>query len=154
MFVPRCLQIKKIEGKGNSLFANRDFKVGEIVRPLKGVLKHAQDASLYAIQLEEDSFLDTEHRYVEDYINHSCDPTTKIDFDRMGFVCIRDIKNGEEITYNYLTTDYDLLRWNQDFICNCNSQNCIGRVNGFKFLDTEEQKKLKPLLSPFLLAKL
>jgi hypothetical protein len=66
----------------------------------------------------------------------------------MNFVALRNIKKGEEITYNYLTTEYDLVRDNLDFDCKCGSKN--GRIKGFKFLTKSQKLKLKPLLSILL----
>jgi len=118
--------------------------------PLKGIIRKCAESTPDAVQIDDDKFVDSDHRYAEDHINHSCDPSIKIDFYSMNFVALRNIKKGEEIAYNYLTAEYDLVRDNLDFDCMCSSKNCYGRIKGFKFLTKIQKLKLKTLLSPFL----
>jgi len=154
MFIPKHLKSIKLKNKGRSLIANRYFKKGEIVLPLKGIIRKCSESTPDAVQIDDDKFIDSDYRYVEDHINHSCDPSVKIDFNSMNFVALKDIKKGEEISYNYLTTEYDLVRDGLDFDCNCASKNCLKKIKGFKFLTKTQKLKLKPLLSPFLRKKL
>lgn len=56
------------------------------------------------------------------YINHSCDPNSKIDVGKICLIALRDIKNGEEITVNYDRTELDGVK----VLCNCKSRNCKG----------------------------
>lgn len=56
------------------------------------------------------------------FINHSCDPnceTEEID-GRVWIQAIRNIKAGEELTYDYFLYDGD----DDEALCNCGSQNC------------------------------
>jgi len=121
---------------------------------LRGEIRNGTSASPEAVQLGEDEFIDTNEYVPEDFINHSCNPNTKINFNTMNFVAIKDIKKGEEITYNYLTTEYDLVKQKTDFKCECGSKNCFEHIRGFKYLSLKEKLKLKDLLSPFLRKKL
>jgi SET domain-containing protein len=116
----------KIEGKG--VFANRDFKKGEVV------IKWNTDTILTKAEVEK--LPEREKRYISPigdrfllqqppvrYVNHSCNPNTKVVNDSSD-VAIRDIKKGEEIT-----SDYSIF-----FIpgramkCNCGSKNCKGII--------------------------
>jgi len=63
---------------------------------------------------------------------------------------LRNIKKVEELTYNYNTTEFDIIK---KFKCECNSKNCFHKIEGFKYLTLEQKKKLKPFLSPFLKKK-
>lgn len=61
------------------------------------------------------------------HINHSCSPNAETDIirGRIWIIAIKDIKKGEEITYNY---GYDL---NEDFKnhpCLCGASNCVGYI--------------------------
>ena len=61
------------------------------------------------------------------FANHSCDPNMYLDFvdGHIYFVADRDIKKGEELTYDY-AFDYDpfcLVK------CFCGSNNCRGTIN-------------------------
>jgi len=152
----KFLNVKlKITKKGISLFANKNIKRDRIILPLRGKIKTDLLSSHEAVQIGDNKFIDTTYKHVpEDFIDHSCNPNAKIDFKTMNFVAIRDIKKGEEIIYNYLTTEYDLVKWKLDFKCKCGSKNCFKYIRGFKYLSLKEKLKLKDLLSPFLRKKL
>ena len=51
---------------------------------------------------------------------------------------IKDIKKGEEITWDYSTT-MDEDKWEMD--CVCQSKNCRKRIKDFKYLPKEIQQK-------------
>jgi SET domain-containing protein len=154
MNIPKNLQFVELENKGRSILANRDIKKEEVILKLKGILKSRSDASPESVQIDDDKFIDSKYYYVEDYINHSCDPNTYIDFNKFVFIALKNIHSGEEITYNYLTTEYDLAKESLDFDCKCKSEKCLGRVKGFKFLNKKQKLELKSILSPFLKKKL
>lgn len=60
------------------------------------------------------------------YINHSCAPNCEafIGRGRIWIHALRDIKEGEELTYNY---GFDVDTW-EDHPCRCGSQRCIGYI--------------------------
>jgi hypothetical protein len=116
----------KIEGKG--VFADRKFQKGEVV------LKW--DTSRILGQDEVDELDEHEKRYLSPfhgkfllqnpparYVNHSCDPNTKV-VDECSDVAIRDIKKGEEIT-----SDYSLFNIPGPAMrCKCGSKKCRGII--------------------------
>lgn len=60
------------------------------------------------------------------FINHSCDPncvTEQDDNGRVWVTALRDIRAGEELTYDYLLYDGD-----DDAPCHCGSPNCRGTM--------------------------
>ena len=60
------------------------------------------------------------------FINHSCDPncvTEQDDNGRVWITAVRDIKAGEELTYDYLLYDGD-----DDAPCHCGSPKCRGTM--------------------------
>ena len=63
------------------------------------------------------------------YINHSCSPNLECVFDYTGervfFVSLRDIKLGEELTY-----DYWYPHFGEYTPCNCGSESCRGHIEG------------------------
>jgi SET domain-containing protein len=150
MYIPEHVKSIITKEKGYALIANKDINENEIVLPLKGVIKKRSESTPDAVQIDDDKFIDSDGRCAEDHINHSCEPSTRIDFHSMNFVALKNIKKEEEITYNYLTTEYDLVKENLDFDCKCGSKNCLGEIKGFKFLNELQRLELKPLLSPFL----
>ncbi len=60
------------------------------------------------------------------YINHSCDPNSETDIirGRIWIIAIKDIRKGDEISYNY---GYDFESW-ADHPCKCGSPKCIGYI--------------------------
>ena len=61
----------------------------------------------YAVYNDGTPYLCTD---LANFMNHSCDPNTD------GEIAIRDIKQDEELTYDYNDEE--------DFVCSCGSQNC------------------------------
>lgn len=60
------------------------------------------------------------------YINHSCDPNCETDIigGHIWIIAMRDIKKGEEISYNY---GYDFESY-EDHPCHCGSSPCVGYI--------------------------
>ena len=60
------------------------------------------------------------------YINHSCDPNCAVEIIKrtIWIVAVRDIKEGEELSYNY---GYDLQHY-QDNPCHCGAKQCCGYI--------------------------
>ena len=152
--IPKNLKVVYVWGKGLSLFANKKFKKGDKIIYLKGKLVNAANSTPEAVQITEKKFIDTKCLVPEDFINHGCSPNTKLDVVKRWFIAIKDISKNEEITFNYLTTEWDMKKFGTDFKCICGSKNCFGHIKGFKYLSRAEKLKLKPLLSPLLLKKI
>lgn len=73
-------------------------------------------------------------------INHSCSPNCETENEegkRIWIITLRNIKKGEEITYNY---GYDLENY-KDHPCLCGSKNCVGYI-----VNEDDWPKLKKLL--------
>lgn len=72
-------------------------------------------------------------------INHSCNPNCEAVNDKghIWIQSIRDIKRGEELTYNY---GYDIDSY-EEHPCRCGSKNCVGYI-----ADTKHWPKLKRIL--------
>jgi SET domain-containing protein len=77
------------------------------------------------------------------YINHSCDPNCEVEI-TAGHIYIaagRDIKAGEEITYNYCFDLDDIKDDLADYTCRCGSPKCVGYI-----LDDYDWPRLRELL--------
>ena len=115
----------------------------------RGTENHLKDpennAGTYIFILDDDVYLDGDIPENDaKYINHSCEPNCEIDIKdkRIWIHSLRDIKKGEEITYNY---GFELYDDDPYFFkkhpCKCGSKNCPGYI-----LSEEEWPKMRELL--------
>ncbi len=133
-----------IEGKG--LVAQGVIHAGEVVSRLEAdqpmVLiaevktwsEEAQDELLhYGYEVSETHIV--QEQGDERFMNHSCDPNTWwLDDETM--IARRDIQPGEEITYDYATTEIQI---DFEMNCRCGSPNCRGVVTNKDHLKPEWQ---------------
>lgn len=68
------------------------------------------------------------------YMNHSCDPNSVIDTTGMAIYAARNIGPGEELTFFYPSTEWEMAR---PFACLCGAPHCIGLVAGARFLSVD-----------------
>lgn len=84
-------------------------------------------------------------RYPERHINHSCDPNTfvKTLFEVRYVFALRDIRAGEEITYDYCINGFGNTVWE----CHCTSPRCRHSIHSdFFHLPEPLQIEYLPLL--------
>jgi hypothetical protein len=149
MYVSDKIEVRDTK-KGKSIFAIDEIAKDEIIFEFeKNFLEYPTKTSM---QIDEGVHQEcTNPEAVENFLNHSCEPNGYIDFQNLSFRALRQIKKGEEVTFNYLTTEWDLAN---KFDCKCGSKKCYGKIKGFRYLTRKQQKELEPLLSPFLRKKL
>jgi SET domain-containing protein len=72
------------------------------------------------------------------YINHSCAPNCEVEWDgsHLWLVAKRDIKAGEEVTFNY---GYDLVDY-REHPCTCGSEECVGYIVAEVFFEAVRVK--------------
>jgi hypothetical protein len=112
-------------------------------------MKRVEQPSAYTLQLAEGVHCRAFERGLG--INHHCSPNGYYRFDDLTFRALRDVSEGDELTFHYCTTEYEL---SSSFDCLCGSPDCLGRVRGFKYLSKADVERLFDLLSPFLRSKL
>ncbi|GDY28994.1 SET domain-containing protein-lysine N-methyltransferase [Gandjariella thermophila] len=88
-------------------------------------------------------------RFYWRFMNHSCEPNAMIR--GRDVFALRTAEPGEEITFDYHTTEYELA---EPFDCRCGSARCVGRVRGFRFLSTAQRERIRPWLADHLRALL
>lgn len=130
---------RKKSGINNlGLFAKTDIKKGEKVIEYKGrKFTHKQveeddrfdnSKAIYLFTLNERYVLDGDTKTnTAKYINHSCDPNCEVDIikGKIWIIAIKDIKKGDELSYDYgfgYDTDF------RQFPCKCGSKNCCGYI--------------------------
>ena len=130
------------------LYARKDIIAGSVIFDLKGRI--SRRGNKYSIQLSRDKHLDFplirkphDHLdYAWQYVNHSCEPNGYVNAAEYSFCALRNIGKGEEITFNYLTTEYELAT---PFLCECRSVKCLGFIRGYKFLTADQIAELLPV---------
>lgn len=68
------------------------------------------------------------------YINHSCQPNVFFDTARMELVALLPIEKGDEFTFFYPSTEWDMA---QPFLCQCGKPNCLQLIRGAAHLSGE-----------------
>lgn len=116
--------------KGRGVFATRKFVQGETIvvgRPIEEV----PERTIYSCQMDFNLHVHLDEPACA--TNHSCDPNTGVMNNQHGgynFVALCNIEVGEEITWDYETTEYESIAVSQ---CLCGSLDCRGKILGFKF---------------------
>jgi len=82
------------------------------------------------------------------YQNHSCDPSTWWE-DEITLTASRDIEAGEEITFDYATSESDEEELGLSK-CLCGSSNCRGQLRGDDYLRPELIEKYGYHFQPYL----
>lgn len=146
------IKIINTKNKGDSIITTKEIKKGEFIFKFVGRLLPQKIANNKALQIEEDLFLESTE-YFDDNLNHSCDPNGYIDFNTLDLIALRDIKSGVELSFNYHISEYDLIDQGCSFKCYCGSTRCVGQVNGFKYLKTNDKEIIIKYASPYILKK-
>lgn len=55
---------------------------------------------------------------MDDYLNHSCHPNCFLDFEQLAFVALRPIAVGEQLSFNYLSSEWSMAT---PFRCWCDA---------------------------------
>ena len=112
IYISKKYSVKKSDIQGKGVFANRDFKKGELVirYNLKQLTKEEFD-DLSKSEKHYTDFHDGSYwlfQIPERYVNHSCDANTRqiLNQEVKCDVAIKDIKKGEEITSDYSKEDF------------------------------------------------
>ena len=141
-------------GKGYGSVASEPISAGEVVAAFGGRCVTRDEFDLLPTSQQVRSVQIDEHLYMAgapepepaDFINHSCDPNCVVSGTVMLVAC-RDIAVGEELGYDYATTDgsdYD------EFECLCGSLACRGKVSGHDWMLPELQLRYRGSFSPYL----
>ena len=75
------------------------------------------------------------------YLNHSCDPNVALDIDAQVARAVRDIAPGDEVTYFYPSTEWQMA---EPFVCGCGAAECLGEVTGAAHLRPEVLERYHP----------
>ena len=142
--------VEVIRGAGYArLHALRSIAPGEVVFPLEG--RPVNQPTRFTIQVGAYAHLDpiSEQASPWGYLNHGCDPNVAIDVRRRAIVARRPIAAGDELRFDYNTTEWELA---EPFVCNCGSPTCVGVALGFAHVSPERQRVLLRDAAPHIRA--
>lgn len=134
------------------LIAMQPIPAGTRLFRIEGV--ETRKATRYSVQVDAHSHIDMApsgddglvlSKFFWRFLNHSCEPNTRIQF--RDVIVLRDIQRGEDVTFNYNTTEYDMA---EPFTCHCGAASCTGVIRGAKHLTAEQLERLRPTLAPYL----
>jgi len=141
----RRIQVRESGIHGKGVYAIRLIKTGDKVLEYKGEIitwkkaeaRHPHDISqpnhTFYFHLDDGHVIDARHTgNSAKWINHSCEPNLEAtqDGNRIFLNALRDIKVGEELSYDYgLVIDLrKTARVKKDFACWCGVPNCRGTM--------------------------
>jgi hypothetical protein len=117
----------KTENKFRSLVTKQAYAKGEVICDIP-TEKLFDKANRYTVQIAQDKHTEVGKLSA---LNHSCDPNVILDTEHLAMVARRDIDKGEELSFFYPSTEWEM---DAPFICLCGAVNCIHVVAGARFL--------------------
>ena len=123
------------ETNQKALVARAHFSPGDVISKFYAGSMHSVPNYL-TVQVGDDQHITLQPEFLQ-YTNHSCDPNTFFDTSSMEFIALRSILPGEELTFFYPSTEWEMA---QPFECHCGADNCIGEIKGAVKLSIETLK--------------
>ncbi|MDO8561116.1 MAG: SET domain-containing protein [bacterium] len=148
-FVNPKIYVKETEGarRGKGVFADKKILKGELIYDTKGeavmVAKESVvDLPGYCYEADDKHDMcpkDFNNPAPFWFTNHSCEPNVGALPDLYRTVAMRDIEEGEELTYDYAMTDSE----DYEMECFCGKPNCRHWIQGSDWMIPELQEKYK-----------
>ena len=141
-------------GKGHGSIAIAPIAAGEVVAAFGGRCVTRDEFDLLpasqqvrSVQIDESLYMaGAPEPEPANFINHSCEPNCAPS-GNVVLIALRDIAAGEELCYDYATTDgsdYD------EFECACGTASCRGKITGNDWMLPELQLRYRGSFSPYL----
>ena len=135
------LEVRQSAIHGTGGYARKDIPagtriieyVGERIDKVESA-KRCEAENAYIFTIDEDCDLDGDVLWnPAKFINHSCAPNCEAEWDegRIFINALRDLKQGEELTFNY---GFDLEEYHEH-ICQCRTPECVGFIVAEEFFD-------------------
>lgn len=123
---------QNVNNNQKASFAQQPYKAGEVITAFSNN-RILSEPSYLTLQVGVDRHIMMEPEHLQ-YINHSCDPNVFFDTHYMQVVALRDIEEGDELTFFYPSTEWDMA---QPFTCYCGSPRCLGEIRGAAHISHE-----------------
>ena len=135
----KLYRVKKSNIDKRGLYASKNIKAEEKIIEYIGRLISKKEAEtnskfdnkkdIYLFNINEKWDLDGDYRWnTARLINHSCNPNCEVEGKglKLWIVAIKDIKKGEELSYDYgfSYSKEDL----KNFVCRCGYKKCCGYI--------------------------
>ena len=121
-----------------SLLALKHFSPGDVICAFDAgtTLPHA---NRYTVQIDLNKHITLMPEFLQ-YVNHSCSPNAFFDTTQMLFICLKEINPGEEFTFFYPSTEWEMA---EPFNCHCGSTVCLQTIKGASSIPDETLLKYK-----------
>ena len=154
MTKPDKIHIGKSKFHRRGLIASSDIEKGERMFLIKGKKikflinnkRQADKAGLNWIGYDKNTWIDPVGYGL--FINHSCAPNSGIR-KRLEVVALRNIKKGEEVTFDYSFSEADIF-WR--IKCNCKHRLCRKTIRSVQFLPRAVFRKNLPSIPKYFRA--
>ncbi|MGP1383383.1 MAG: SET domain-containing protein [Thainema sp.] len=113
------------DGKGKRLTTTVAIQEGEVfhrITDYQAALKRTYTSVQVSTNVSIEEFFLA-------HLNHSCEPNVIIDAARLELRAVRPIRPGEDLTFFYPSTEWEMA---QPFNCLCGAASCLGTISGAK----------------------
>ena len=156
------LEVRKTEKYGKGIFAKENISKDERLAIFGGHIMYIDELNNLPEELSELP-MQIEERFIlcsvksgepedTDFFNHSCEPNSGFK-GQIFLVAMRDIKQDEEITFDYAmvlseSTESNLI--DSPMECKCGHKNCRKNITDYDWKIPELQKKYNGYFSQYL----
>lgn len=113
------------DGKGKRLTTTVAIQEGEVFHHIVDY-QHALKRTYTSVQVTPSTSIE---EFFLAHLNHSCEPNVIVDAARLELRAIRDIRSGEDLTFFYPSTEWEMA---EPFTCLCGTSTCLGTISGAK----------------------
>ncbi|GBG34894.1 Hypothetical Protein FCC1311_111172 [Hondaea fermentalgiana] len=149
-----ALELVQTENIGRKAIAKVALQPGTVINVFEEPVESRP--TMHTVQFDETTHVAP--TLGAEFISHACaDTNTRIVVDEdcrsASFVVTKPVEAGEDLFFNYNTTEWDM---NSPFACACPACQAAGKttnVQGFKYLTIEERTAIIKEVSPFVRSK-
>jgi len=142
--VPSQITVKCVDGE-YQVIALADLEPGTTILEVEGPV--VARPSRYSIQVGPQAHVhppvsecfevDLDHHQWR-FMNHHCAPNATLRGRTL--VAARPIRRGDEVTFDYHTTEYELA---SPFACTCDATDCLGVIRGYRYLSPAQRRRIE-----------
>jgi hypothetical protein len=121
-----------------SLHSIITFNAGDIICSF-GAAAILRTPTYLTVQTGIDEHIHLKPEFLK-FTNHSCEPNVFFNTATMQFEALKDIRPGDEFTFFYPSTEWDMA---QPFECACGSTSCLKHISGASHMNTSILKQYR-----------